>query len=45
VKKADINSLEKNVPFMTSFFNFFYKKISKKKFKVNEIVTAIEARF
>jgi len=30
---------------MTSFFNFFYKKISKKKFKVNEIVTAIEARF
>jgi len=26
VKEADINSLEKNVPFMTFFFDFFMKK-------------------
>jgi outer membrane lipoprotein carrier protein len=45
VKEADINSLEKNVPFMTPFFDFFYKKISKNFFKANEIVTAITARF
>lgn len=30
---------------MTPFFDFFYKKISKKNFKINKIVTVIEACF
>ena len=42
-KEADINSLEKSVPFTTGFFKFFDDKIMQKKSIINKCFTAITA--